>query len=37
VTSYDDIVKAIDDGRLERTIQEHKRYMEKTGYEAWAS
>jgi hypothetical protein len=36
VTSYDDIIKAIDDGRLERIIEEHKRYMKETGHEAWA-
>lgn len=36
VTSYDDIVKAIEDGRLEKIIEEHKRYMKETGREAWA-
>jgi len=36
VTSYDDVIKAIDDGRLERIIEEHKRYMKETGYKAGA-
>lgn len=36
VTSYDDVLRAIDDGRLERIMEEHKRYMKETGYEAWA-
>jgi hypothetical protein len=30
VTSYDDVVKAIEDGRLEKIIKEHKKYMEET-------
>jgi hypothetical protein len=33
VTSYDDILKAIDDGRLNRIIDEHKRYMKETHCE----
>jgi len=33
VTSYDDIVKAIDDGRFKRIVEEHKRYMKETGLE----
>lgn len=36
VTSYDDIVKAIDDGRLDKIIDEHTRYMKETGREIWA-
>jgi aromatic ring-opening dioxygenase LigB subunit len=36
VTSYDDIVEAVDDGRFETIIEEHKRYMEETECEAWA-
>lgn len=35
VTSCDDVLKAIDDGRLQRIIEEHKRYMKETGCEAW--
>jgi hypothetical protein len=27
VTSYDDIIRAIEDGRLDKIIQEHERYM----------
>jgi hypothetical protein len=36
VTSYDDVLKAREDGRLERIIQEHERYMKETGREIWA-
>lgn len=36
VTSYDDVLKAREDGRLERIIQEHERYMKETGREVWA-
>jgi hypothetical protein len=36
VTSYDDALKAREDGRLERIIQEHERYMKETGREIWA-
>jgi len=35
VTSYDDIIRAIDDGRLDRIIDEHTRYMKETGCEIW--
>jgi hypothetical protein len=35
VTSYDDIIRAIDDGRLDRIIDEHTRYMKETGREIW--
>ena len=31
VTSYEDILKAIEDGRLEKIIKDHKKYMEETG------
>jgi hypothetical protein len=31
VTSYDDVIKAIEDGRLERIMEEHERYMKETG------
>jgi hypothetical protein len=30
VTSYDDIIRAIDDGRLDKIITEHLRYMKET-------
>jgi len=36
VTSYDDIMKAIEDGRFEKIVKEHERYMKETGSEAWA-
>ncbi len=36
VTSYDDIIKAIDDGRFTRIIEEHKKYMKETGYDEYA-
>lgn len=36
VTSYDDIVHAIEDGRLDRIIDEHLRYMKETDREIWA-
>ena len=36
VTSYDDILQAIDDGRLDRIIDEHTRYMKETDREIWA-
>jgi hypothetical protein len=36
VTSYDDIIRAIDDGRLDRIIDEHTRYMKETDREIWA-
>ena len=35
VTSYDDIIRAIEDGRLDRIIDEHTRYMKETGREIW--
>ena len=36
VTNYDDIVQAIDDGRLDRIIDEHLRYMKETNRKNWA-
>jgi hypothetical protein len=36
VTSYDDIIRAIEDGRLDRIIDEHIRYMKETDREIWA-
>ena len=36
VASYDDVIKAIGDGRLERIMEEHKKYMKETGYDAGA-
>jgi hypothetical protein len=35
VTSYEDIIRAIDDGRLDRIIDEHTRYMKETNREIW--
>jgi len=35
VTNYDDIVHAIDDGRLDKIVHEHKRYMKETGCKIW--
>jgi hypothetical protein len=34
VTSYDDVMKALDDGRLERIIAEHEKHTDETGNEA---
>jgi hypothetical protein len=36
VANYDDILNAIDDGRLDRIIDEHARYMKETHRETWA-
>jgi hypothetical protein len=36
VTNYDEIVQAIDDGGLDRIIDEHLRYMKETDRESWA-
>lgn len=36
VTSLDDITRSIRDGRLERIIEEHLRYMEEKNYPIWA-
>lgn len=35
MTSYDDIIKAIKDGRMDKIIEEHKKYMKETGREVW--
>ncbi|MGA2239692.1 MAG: hypothetical protein ABSG74_10820 [Candidatus Bathyarchaeia archaeon] len=35
VTSYDDVTRAIEDGRLDKIIDEHKRYMKETHAEIW--
>jgi len=35
VTCYDDIIQAIEDGRLDKIIEEHTRYMKETGREIW--
>jgi hypothetical protein len=35
MTSYYDIVQAIDDGRLGKIIDEHTRYMKETCCEIW--
>jgi hypothetical protein len=35
VTDYDDILRAIDDGRLDTIITEHLRYMKETHCEIW--
>jgi hypothetical protein len=35
VTSYDDIIRAIDDGRLDKIISDHLRYMKETERKIW--
>jgi hypothetical protein len=35
VTDYDDIIRAIEDGRLDRIIDEHTRYMKETSPAIW--
>ena len=35
VKIYDDILRSIDDGRLDKIIDEHTRYMKDTGCEIW--
>jgi len=35
VKSFDDIIKALNDGRIEKIILEHERYMKDTGAKAW--
>jgi hypothetical protein len=35
VTSFDDITQAIADGRLDRIMDKHMRYMKVTGREIW--
>ena len=34
VTCYEDICKAVDDGRLDKIVAERKRYMKESGYES---
>jgi hypothetical protein len=36
VTSYEDLLEALDDGRMTKILEEHRKYMEETGREAWA-
>jgi hypothetical protein len=36
VESLDDILNALEDGRLDKIIQEHERYMKEKGREIWA-
>jgi hypothetical protein len=36
VTSFEDVLKALDDGRIDKIIQEHERYMKETGREIWS-
>ncbi|WP_309493587.1 hypothetical protein [Candidatus Hecatella orcuttiae] len=35
VTSYEDLEKASEDGRLDKVIEEHEKYMKETGRKAW--
>lgn len=35
VTDYNDIEKAMEDGRLKRIVEEHERYTKETGHEIW--
>jgi hypothetical protein len=37
VTSLDDIVKALDDGRFDKVVEEHERYMKETGRKIYAT
>ncbi len=36
IENFEDIVKALEDGRLERIIEEHERYMKETGTKTWS-
>lgn len=36
VKSFEDIMKALDDGRIMKIIIEHKRYMKETGAKIWS-
>jgi hypothetical protein len=36
VTSYDDVTRAIEDGRLDKIVDEHTRYMKETERKIWA-
>ena len=33
VTSYEDVLKAVEDGRLKKINEEHEKYLKETGYE----
>ena len=35
VSSFEDLCKALDDGRLDKIAAEHKRYVKETGCESW--
>jgi len=35
VTDYDDILHTIEDGRLDKIVDEHARYMKETNREIW--
>jgi hypothetical protein len=35
LTSYEDVLKALKDGRLDKIIDQHKEYMKETGCSAW--
>ena len=35
VTNYDDIIRALEDGQLDKIIDEHLRYMKETKREVW--
>lgn len=37
ITSLDDIVKAMEDGRFDKIMEEHERYMKETGRKIWAT
>ena len=37
VTSLDDIVKAMEDGRFDKVVEEHERYMKETGRKIYAT
>jgi hypothetical protein len=36
VGGLDDILKALEDGRMEKIVEAHERYMKETGREIWA-
>ena len=35
VTSFEDVLKALDDGRFNKITEEHERYMKETGAKIW--
>ena len=37
VTNYDDVIRALEDDRIDKIIDEHLRYMKETGAEIWAT